>query len=426
MDDRDDDKQVRAMAEKYFHSRGAASHEEGRFDSAIRYFRKALALEDLPYTRLHLGLAYLGKNDVVRALAEMTRAIRLAPSEPEYYYQRGKVWRIIGDTVKADEDRIAAVRLDPNYERIEAIREAAAGLQAAFGRREESAMPDEAAVKDRALGELLLEADSLDTARRTAVEDRSCLVACPAYCCHFKGEPVLHGLWIGPWKLQAVRRFLKEKALREGEFVEKLPFGPEQERLRLIPPHVVVKDGAGRVVFYPKTSNRPLAPSLARALPRTIDYRELAWITTEARACAFLKKRGCMIHDLGGEPALPACKEFLCLTGYIFLVLDWLGLPVGDRAKTRSMKDLNRFAVEALLSLHTRLYGNDRLKDVERKMDAALNAARNADARSNAGLVADMIGGYRDLEAGHRRLFSRQKKLLGEDLSKLLGEPAPG
>ena len=34
------------MAEKYFHSRGAAAFAEGRFDSAIRFFRKALAIED--------------------------------------------------------------------------------------------------------------------------------------------------------------------------------------------------------------------------------------------------------------------------------------------------------------------------------------------------------------------------------------------
>lgn len=415
------------MAEKYCHSLGAVSYREGRFDSAVRYFRKAIALEDLPYTRLHLGLSYLGKNDLERALGEMTKAIDLAPSEAEYYYQRSAVYRLMGDTAKADEDLTTSIRLDPNYGRIEAIRTAAGALQAAFARVEEDRGPDDAKVRGGSLRAVLRAADSLEAAKRRAVEDASCPVAaCPAYCCHFKGEPVLHGLWLGPWKLRAVRGFLKEKGLEEGDFLAKAPLDAGQERRRLVPPHVIVKDGAERVVFHPRTTGRPLAPSLVPALPRTIDYREIAWITAEARACSFLKKGRCMIHDLGGEPALPACKEFFCLTGYVFLILDRLGLPVRDRIESVPMEELNRIAADALLSLHARLYGNGGLRSIEKEMALMLDAARKADAEADDRAVADTVGRCRRLKAGYRRLFSRQRKLLEEDLQGLFEERGAG
>lgn len=414
-----------ALAEKYFHSRGAVSYEEGRFDSAIRFFRKALALVDLPYTRCHLGRAYLGKNDLDRALAEMTKAIGLAPSVAEYYHRRGAIWRLRGDDARADEDYCEACRLDANYGRIERIGAAVEALRKAFGETDDDRWPKGAGVKNEGLRTLLRKVDASSSARRAAVEDRSCIVACPAYCCHFKGEPVLHGLYIDPWKLQFIRKFFKENGLREEDFLGKLPFGPEEERLRLVPPQVLVKDGAERVVFYPKRSGRKLAVTLARGLPKSTDYRELAWITTEARPCAFLDKGRCVIHDLGGEPALPACKEFLCLTGYVFLVLDWLGLLPPGRAATRPMEEMNDIALDALLLLHDRLYGNDRLGNMEKEMNSALEGAIEADERSNDRLVAGLIGQYHDLEARHRRLFLRQKRLLRGDLTKLFQGPVP-
>jgi tetratricopeptide (TPR) repeat protein len=415
----------RTFAEKYYHSRGAESYREGRYSSAVRYFRKALAIEDLPYIRLHLGLSYLRKSNFRRAITEMTKAIGLAPTEAEYYYQRSNAWRLMGNVGRADEDLAAAIRLDPNYGRIGAIRAAASALQLVFGRKEEDEKPDNAGVQDESLRAVLRAADRREAAKRRTVEETSCPVAaCPAYCCHFRGEPVLHGLWIGPWKLQAIRRFISVKRLTEDDFLAKGPVDSDQERYHLIPPHVIVKDRGERVVFHPKASDRPLAHSLVSALPRTIDYRELSWITAEARACAFLDEGRCMIHDLGGESALPACKEFFCLTGYVFLVLDRIGLRVSELMKSFSVKELNGIAVDALLSLHTRLYGNDGLKRMEDEMLAALYAAREADAGSDTRLVAEAVDRYRKLRIRHGRRFSRQKKLLEKDVLAFFGEAA--
>ncbi len=91
---------ARSLAEKHFHSRGAASYEEGRFDQAIRFLRKALSLEEHAYTRYHLSLSYLGKGKLDLALREITRAIQLAPSCAEYYERRAAMWRLKGDTLK--------------------------------------------------------------------------------------------------------------------------------------------------------------------------------------------------------------------------------------------------------------------------------------------------------------------------------------
>ena len=210
----------RAMAEKYYHSMGAALYEEGRFDEAIRFFEQALSLDEQPYTRCHLGLSFMAKDDLDRALKETTRAIQLCPAEAEYYYRRSAVWRRSGEHARAIADMEEAARLDPNYRRIERIRAGAERLgKAACGGK---------------------------------AQVGSCIVPCPAYCCYFSHEPVVHGVCIGPWKLRAIRQFLQEKGLHEAEFLERLLFSEEEQYVRMIPPHFVVKEQGQKVVFFPK------------------------------------------------------------------------------------------------------------------------------------------------------------------------------
>ncbi len=415
------EKPAPGMAEKYFHSRGAASYDEGRFDQAIRFFKKALALEEHHYTRCHLGLSYLGKRDLDRALKEMNRAIELAPSNAEYYHQRAAIWRLKGDVLRADADEASAVRLDANYGRIRRIRAAAQALRCAFSPVGADELYDNLHIRDADLSAIVDKVRMSIDERAAAVEGRSCLLACPAYCCHFSKEPVLHGLWIGPWKLQAIRRSLSEKGLKEADALGKLPFGRQEECLRLIPPHFVVKEAGERVVFYPKRKGRPLGKDLLRGLPKTIDYREPAWITAGAGACAFLADERCVIHDLGDEEALPACKEFLCLTGYVFLVLDYLGLPCAPAISARPMEALNPLAVEALLLLSERLYGNEDLRRLETAMQDALKGAVEADMEKDQQRLASLLSRYRELQKEHEQAFSAQAGLLKEDIRRLLG-----
>jgi hypothetical protein len=227
-------------------------------------------------------------------------------------------------------------------------------------------------------------------------------------------------LCISPWKLQAIRRHSRERGLSEEDLLGRLPFGPEEKRLRLIPPHFVVKEAGKRFVFYPRRKSKPLGKDRLKGLPKTIDFREPAWITADAKACAFLDEGRCAIHDLGDEPALPACKEFLCLTAYVFLVLDHLGLVEVQGTLARPMEELNALAVEGLLLLSERLFGNEQIGRIEAAMRDALKDALEADVRKDCPRVAVLLARYRELEKEHEALFARQTALLRQDVTKLL------
>jgi len=451
------DKLAKSLAEKHFHSRGAASYEEGRFDQAIRFFKKALALEEHAYTRYHLSLSYLAKGKLDAALKEITRAIELVPTCAEYYGQRSAMQRLKGDALKGDEDEARAAGLDADFPRISRIRVALEAVRRSFnppppiegcGRQHPENGELRAIVEGirvsingarvapstgKACGASPSRKGRVAAARlpvralrdwdlwAAAITERSCIIAsCPAYCCHFSGETVLHGLSIGPWKLQAIRRYLREKGLSEEGLLGKLPFGPEEERLRLIPPHFVVKAAGARVVFYPGRKGKPLGKERLKGLPRTLDFREPAWITADAEACAFLTGGRCMIHDLGDEPALHTCKEFLCFTAYVFLILDHLGLLENRGALARPMEKLNALAVEGILLLSERLYGNEKLCRIEAAMQDALKDALDADVQKDHRREAALLARYRELEKKHARMLARQSALLKEDVEKLL------
>jgi Tetratricopeptide repeat len=411
---------ARGLAEKHFHSRGAASYEEGRFDQAIRFLRKGLALEEHAYTRYHLSLSYLGKGNLDLALREITRAIQLAPSCAEYYERRAAMWHLKGDTLKGQEDEAQAVGLDPDYRRIGRIRTAIQALRTAF--RPSAAAEEVGSLRPESeeLKEVFERARISTDLRAAAVAERSCILPCPAYCCHFSGEPVLHGLCIGPWKLQAIRRHSSQMGLSEEGLLGRLPFGPEEKRLRLIPPHVVVKEAGEPVVFYPRRKGKPLGRDRLKGLPKTIDFREPVWITADAEACAFLDEGRCAIHDLGDEPALPACKEFLCLTAYVFLILDHLGFVEVRGTLARPMEELNALAVEGLLLLSERLYGNEEIGRIEAAMRDVLKRALEADAHKDGPCVTAQLGRYRELEEERERLFARQAALLSQEVTRLL------
>ncbi len=95
----------RALREKYLHSRAAALHEEGIYDKAIADLQAALAVEERHYTRYQLALAYAARNELQMALSEAGRAIDLAPSVAEYWYQRSVIRRQAGDEHGAEADQ---------------------------------------------------------------------------------------------------------------------------------------------------------------------------------------------------------------------------------------------------------------------------------------------------------------------------------
>jgi len=413
------------MLEKYYHCRGAAAYEEGKFNQAIRFFRKAVALDDQSYTRSHLSLAYEGKNDHKRAFKEIVRAIGLSPSNPEYYLRRSAMWRRSGDDKRADEDYATAIRLDADCARTEEIRVALTAIERAFACTQTDEWLEGAMVRDDHLKALIAERVGFRDKQRQAVESRSCLVPCPAFCCHFSKETFLHGVLIGPWKLQAIREYLRRNGLEEEEHVEKVAINDHELRLRLIPPDLVMVEKGQRVVYFPRRTETRVGPDLAQNLPVGRGYGRIGWFTEDARACAFLANGRCMIHDLGGEHALPACKEFLCLTGFVFLVLAHLGVATESEMQALETAESNGLAVEAALLLAQYIYNNKAIAGLEQELHEALKYAVEADSREEMVKRDRFVVRYREAEGRYSVFLSRQIELLRKDVRRLIARNPP-
>ncbi len=414
------------MLEKYYHSRGAMAYEAGRFDQAIRFLRKALSLEDQAYTRSHLSLVYEGKGDQKRALEELTRAIRIMPTNAEYYFRRSTLWRRLGDSERADEDYAAAVEIDPNLRRLEAIREALRKVEQAFTRSERDERLDHADPHDRRLKGILARMKASREERLRAFHSRSCLVNCPAFCCYFSKDLVLHGVLIGPWKLQAIRECLRKKHLREEDFIERFVVGDEALRLRLIPPDLVITEKNQRVVFSPKGTDKRLGADLAQNLPVGRGYTRINWMTEESAACAFLTNGRCAIHDLADEPALPACKEFFCLTGFVFLALANLGALSREEMEGIGMDRSNSMAIEAALLLARAVYEDVGLSDLEARLAGTIGEALEADKERDGARLTSLINRCRRLERLHAaRMDSQVRRLRNEVVGLLAGKAGP-
>ena len=309
------------MKEKYLHSLGALFCEEGRFDEAIETFREALVLDDAAYTHYHLSLAFLGIGDLHGAARELDRAVEREPAAPEYYYERSLLKRRVWDLAGAASDLATARGIDPEYGRIGEIKGAIEIVRRSFGESE-------------------------------FLRNASCPVSvCPAYCCHFTGPTVRHGLALGAWKLLSVRTLLREQGLLPEDFLEQLPFHGEEHILKLVPPHHIIKERDGRSVFFPRRGKGVLKRALLTDLPKGPLYQTLMWSGRAAKPCAFLHERRCMIYDAGDEAGLEACAQFLCLTGYVFVILEHLGITGSEDQRGRRMGELNTIAVEALLVL---------------------------------------------------------------------------
>ncbi len=408
-----------SLMEKYLHSQGAVLYEEGRFDEAISFFEKAVALDDQSYTRYHLCLTYIEKKDFVQALREINRAIELNHSVAKYYHRRGLIWESMGDGARAEEDQKKATRLDANYARVERIRSSYRAIEQSFSNVEMLEWCSTLRVKSGELSGVVRDFEESLKKIGEAIETASCLLPCPSYCCHFEGETIRHGVHIGAWKLSEIRRFLKEKNLCESDFLGRIPFTGEEHIVRLIPPHYVVKERHEKFVYYPKRSEKRLDKAFLQSVPKAKDYQELLWISEKSRACVFLRESRCMIHDLGNEPGLPACKEFLCMTGFMFAVLRHLGIVEASQFQTMSMADLNRLGVEALLILHETMY-DDHLTRLKNSGYEALKAAVQADTRRAAGEVDRCITEYRKLTQEHRNLFESRREEAMREVQTLL------
>ncbi len=317
------------LLEKYLHSMAERLVDEGDLEEGIVYFQKAIDVGDTPHAWSGLSRALGMAGDTAGAVGAISRAIKMAPGIPDYYYERSRLLTELGREDLARDDLARAIVIDPNYARMNTISRAVSVLNEAF---------------------------------EGVFDKPSCPVrSCPAYCCHFKERMFLHGVTIGAWKLSALREYFREKGLNEKDLLGAFPVAGAENTDSLFSPHDIIRyEGAASVIF-PRRKEQELGEGLARDIPKGRHYLSLMWIDGTAHPCCFLESGRCAIYDAGGEPSLDSCASFLCMTGFVFMVLSHLGMLDERWFAGKSMADLNQAAVEALIILGD-VYGNEELQ----------------------------------------------------------------
>lgn len=360
MDSKDD---VDGLKEKYFHSMAAALTDEGDLEEAVVFFQKAIDIRQTPYGWYGFSMALQKAGDLAGAVGALTRAIKLAPGTPEYYRERSIILESMGRTDLADEDKKRAISLDRNSERVDTIIEASRIVGEAFFK---SVIPEDVE-KSEAGDEWSTAAICAFGQEKKQMEDAlrkpSCPVrVCPAYCCYFTGKLLKHGVTVGPWKLNALREHFRRNGLLEEEYLETFFLTGEEYAESLFPPQDIMKKGDAEFVVFPRQGRQPLGMEMARSIPKARGYTTLMWVDDGARPCAFLTDRRCSIYDVGGEPALEPCSSFLCMTGFVFVVLGYLGIVNESMLEGMTIVELNGIAIEALIVLAQDVYGNEEVK----------------------------------------------------------------
>ena len=400
-------KDIDDLREKYYHSMASALASEGDLEEAVVFLQKAIDVRDTPYVWHSLAGALKETGDIAGAVGAMSRAIKLAPGVPEYYHQRGLLLTRLGRPDLADEDMRRAVAVDANYRRIDKITWAADMVGRAFcgeagpedilkagARSEETAL---------ILEELVLERKRISD----AFLKPSCpVVSCPAYCCHFTGKLLKHGVTIGPWKLNALRGYFTERGISEEDVLETFPVEQAEHVESLFVPQDIIKSGGVRSVVFPRQGDHCLAAEQAQDIPKGRDYRTLMWIDGNAKPCIFLEEGKCSIYDVGGEASLDPCSSFLCMTGFVFVVLRHLGFADGPMLAGKTMRALNGIAIDAIIILARDVFGNEEIAASEQAVLDGLRSVIEEDRPGNKTVLDEAIARYRDLEQGHRALKS--------------------
>jgi hypothetical protein len=411
------------LREKYYHSMGAALTEEGNLEEAVVFFQKAIDIHDTPYAWYGLARALNRAGDLAGAVGAMTRAIKLAPGIPEYYHERGILLGTLGRPDLADDDIRMAISIDRNYERIDTIKQAVRIIGEAF---DGPVLPGEVKgteVRSKELGRILDEIDTRARQMDAVFHKPSCPVAqCPAYCCHFTGKLFLHGVTVGPWKLQSLRKSLNEQGVPEEDLLETFPLAQTKHGESLFSPQDIMRRGGVASVTFPRQKDSCLGGELARDVPKGQDYRTLMWISENAKPCIFLADGKCSIYDVGGDPSLDSCASFLCMTGFVFVTLKFLGLLNREAMRSKTMAELNGIAVDALIILARDVYGCEKTMASNKEIGQELKTVIELDRSDHGPLCRTVIERYDILRARHDSLTDRLIRAAGRKIARLFIE----
>jgi hypothetical protein len=313
--------------------------------------------------------AAVARRDFTDALRTLDAVIERHPGFAELYDSRALVWRVLGDYVRASRDAAACRALDPHHYRLDAIRREVCELRADFASDpvvDPRWTPGEC--HDGALRDTL-ETRAADTARRAALLARpSCDLPCPSRCCFFEDEPVANGVHFTADELAAVREYLRAQGLDESDYVAQ----------------------AGSV-SYPRCGSASFGAGGIR--PRRVDGGAIGWLTDRSRGCVFVGDTGCAIHGVGDPPGVAVCRNFLCLTAFVFLVARALGLASDADLSACAMADLDEAALAILPAVAAAIRSPERAL-LQAEMRSALAAAVESDRAHDASATHDALARF--------------------------------
>lgn len=402
------------LTEKFYHSMASLLVDEGDLEEAMIYFQKAIDTGDTPYAWYGLSQALTMSEDIAGAIGAISRAIKLAPGIPEYFHERACLLDMLGRPDLAEEDHRKALSIDPNYARIDAIRAALDVLHQVFRKPRPIVAASDIQSGDEKLLNLVKQYGNEQQALTSAFDRPSCPVtACPAYCCHFRGRLFLHGVSFGAWKLKCVRDHLGKEGRAEDEFLDIFTLDLVQNAEKLFPPQDIIKDKNGISIISPRQKEAHLENIPTADLPKTEDYRTLMWTGQGARPCVFFTGDKCAIYGIGNEPSLDSCASFLCLTGFIFVALKYLGIFPHESA-AQSIAEMNNMAVEALLVLAQDVYGHE---DAVRARDEFITGLEEACKQKHPS--SDIVQECQDLKGRYDMTMARLIHAAGQKIQSL-------
>lgn len=396
------------------HNLGNEYYKKEEFDKALEEYNKAIEVKpDSLETYFNRALAYTRKKEYDKAISDINKVIKLNPTLAEAYYTSGLIHEYLKDEDGALADYDKALSCDSGYDKasrqrdliyIRVIRLRAEDYKLLDYLQEHfSKIEDETAKSVVGIVKEELE-------KMKAIIDRpSCSLDCGSICCHFKEDPWNNGVFIEPEKIERIKEFLKERGKNPDDFMGKVKWSAlsKEQKGGVIKkePYKFAEDGK-YVMYSPRLDHGKKLPEYcSKNAPLSLNIDEVDWVSGDSHPCMFIGKKGCMIHDVEG--GFEVCRQWVCLTGYIVVLLRYLNVLTQDDIDGLPLDELNKIASSGLRLLYE-LYGDKDLRALGKEKEKLLKSVVDG--------TIDDIGNYRRVSEDFDKKFDSIITQLRKDI----------